>query len=330
MSQASPLERGTPEAQGVASSAISHFIEAVDARNLGLHSFMLLRHGRVVAEAWWRPFAPQLPHILYSLTKSFTSTAAGFAVGEGKLDLDDPVLKFFPGDAPKNPSEHWQAMKVRHLLSMTTGHAEDPGAQVSQYPPSEWLRRIFETPVPYAPGTHFVYNSTASHLVSIIVQKLTGQKLVNFLRDRLFRPLGISRPYWETDPMGANWGGWGLYLRTDEIARFGQTLLQRGVWQGQQVIPAGWVDQATRKQVPNGDDPNSDWAQGYGFQFWMSRYGFRGDGAFGQFCVVLPEEDAALVTTASTPDMQAVLNVAWATLLPGMEPGALGREPGRR
>ncbi len=154
---------------------------------------------------------PELPHILYSLTKSFTSTAAGFAVGEGKLDLDDPVLKFFPG-RPKNPSEHWQAMKVRHLLSMTTGHAEDPGAQVSQYPPSEWLRRIFETTVPYAPGTHFVYNSTASHLVSIIVQKLTGQTLVNYLRDRLFRPLGISRPYWETDPMGANWGGWGLYL----------------------------------------------------------------------------------------------------------------------
>ena len=188
--------------------------------------------------------------------------------------------------------------------------------------------RFFETPLPYAPGTHFVYNSTASHMVSVIVQKLTGQKLVNYLRDRLFRPLGISRPHWETDPLGQNWGGWGLYLRTDEIARFGQTLLQRGMWQGQQVMPAAWVDQATSKQVPNGDDPNSDWAQGYGFQFWMSRHGFRGDGAFGQFCVVLRELDMVLVTTASTPDMQAILNVAWETLLPGMKEGPLPEKKG--
>ncbi len=239
-------------------------------------------------------------------------------ISEGLLSLDDRVISFFPRAVPKNPSEHWRALKVRHLLSMVTGHEEDPGERIGGRPPREWMHALFETDLPYEPGTHFVYNSTASNLVSMIVQKLTGQKIANYLRDRLFRPLDIHRPYWETDPLGHNWGGWGLYLRTDQIARFGQTLLQRGAWHGQQLIPAGWVDQATRKQVSNGDDPNSDWAQGYGFQFWMSRHGYRGDGAFGQFCVVLPEQDAVLVTTASSRSMQGILDVAWRTLLPGL------------
>lgn len=327
MSRKSPFERGTPESQGVATSAVDQFVERVEAERLGLHSFMLLRHGVVVAEAWWRPFSAEVPHILYSLTKSFTSTAAGFAVVEGLLRLDDPVLSYFRQAAPRDPSEHWQAMTIRHLLTMTTGHEADPGEQIGRFPPKEWLRRIFDTPLPYAPGTHFVYNSTASNLVSIIVQKLSGQKLINYLRDRLFRPLDIGRPYWETNPLGHNWGGWGLYLRTDEVARFGQALLQRGKWQGQQVIPAEWVDQATRKQVSNGDDPDSDWAQGYGFQYWMSRHGFRGDGAFGQFCVVLRERELVLVTTAASPDMQAVLNAAWETLLPGLASRPLPENP---
>ncbi len=318
----SPIPRATPESQGVASSAIAAFIDGVEAQRLNLHSFMLLRHGCVVVETWWRPFTADMPHILYSLTKSFTSTAAGFAITEGRLSLDDPVLSFFPRSAPRHPSEHLAALKVRHLLSMVTGHAEDPGMLIMQRPPREWVQAFFEAPLPYAPGAHFVYNSTASHMLSVIIHKVTGQKLINYLRDRLFQPLGIARPYWETDALGHNWGGWGLYLRTDEIARFGQMLLDHGQWQGQQVIPAAWVEMATSKQVPNGDDPNSDWAQGYGFQFWMSRHGFRGDGAFGQFCVVLRDQDLVFVTTAASPDMQAVLNVAWQTILPTLIPVA--------
>ncbi len=190
MSDKSPFERAAPESQGVSPAAVAAFVDRLETQHLGMHSFMLLRHGKVVAEAWWRPFAPDIPHILYSLTKSFTSTAAGFAITEGLLSLDDPVLSFFRRRRAQDPSEHWQAMRVRHLLSMTTGHEADPGEQLGQRPPREWMRALFQTPVPYAPGTHFVYNSTASHLVSIIVQKLTGQKLINYLRDRLFRAAG--------------------------------------------------------------------------------------------------------------------------------------------
>jgi hypothetical protein len=140
---------------------------------------------------------------------------------------------------------------------------------------------------------------------------------------RLFRPLGIRRPYWETDPEGRNMGGWGLFLRTEEIARFGQLLLQRGRWQGQQLVPEAWIAEATRKQADNGSDPNSDWAQGYGFQFWMSRHGYRGDGARGQFCVVLPEQDALFVATASAASMQNVLDAVWSLLLPGVKDAPL-------
>lgn len=318
----SPFPRLAPEARGVSSAAIRAFVDAVEAQKLGLHSFMLLRGGVVLAEAWWRPFAVDIPHIMYSLTKSFTSTAAGLAISEGRFSLDDPVLSFFPRAAPKNASENLAALRVRHLLSMAVGHDADPTGEIMQST-ADFPAAFFAIPIPHPPGTHFVYNSAASHMVSAIVQKVTGQKLIAYLMPRLFRPLGIRRPMWELDRAGRNMGGWGLFLRTEEIARFGQMLLQRGQWQGQQVVPAEWIAEATRKQVSNGDDQNSDWAQGYGFQFWMSRYGYRGDGAYGQFCVVLPDQEAVFVATASAPDMQAILNAAWSTLLPGMKDAPL-------
>lgn len=323
MSKTEFLERMSPESQGIASAAIQAFVDGVNAQHLGLHSLMLLRHGKVVAEGWWRPFTADEPHILYSLTKSFTSTAAGLAMAEGRFGLDDPVLSFFPRDAPREPSAHWRELRVRHLLSMATGHEVEPWRDLDGRSPREWLRYLLRSELKYAPGAHFLYNSLASHIVSLIVQKVTGQKLVNYLRDRLFKPLGIPRPHWETDPLGHNWGGWGLFLRTEEIARFGQMVHDCGRWQGQQLVPAAWLEQATSKQISNGNDPNSDWAQGYGFQYWMSRHGFRGDGAFGQFCCVLRDQKLLLVTTASTPNMQAILDVAWQTLLPGLSDGPL-------
>lgn len=312
------LPRSTPETQGLSSAAVRDFVEAAEQNLQHLHSFMLLRHGIVVAEGWWHPYRPEVPHMLFSLSKSFTSTAVGLAVAEGRLAVDEAVLKFFPAEAPARISQNLAAMQVRHLLSMSTGHDQDTTERSLRR--RNPFKAFLQLPVEHAPGTHFVYNSGASYMLAAIVQKLTGQTLVEYLTPRLFAPLGIEGAVWASHPNGVNFGGWGLNLKTEDIARFGQLYLQKGQWNGQQLIPAAWVEAATSQQVANGDNPASDWNQGYGYQFWRCRHNcYRGDGAFGQYCLVMPEQDAVLVITAGLPDMQAGLNIIWEKLLPAMQ-----------
>jgi hypothetical protein len=314
------LPRSNPEAQGVSSAAILSFIEAADKNINSLHSFMLLRHGQVIAEGWWSPYDAQSPHVMFSLSKSFTSTAIGLAITEGKLSVDDEVLKFFPDDAPAEPSVNLKAMRVRDLLRMNTGQETEP----PRPPDQSWKKAFLHHPVRFKPGTHFLYNTSATYMLAAIVEKTTGMSLLDYLRPRLFEPLGIENPTWEKSPEGITLGGYGLSIRTEDIARFGQLYLQKGKWQGRQLVPAAWVEAATSFQTSNGSNPQSDWDQGYGYQFWRSRHGaYRGDGAFGQYCLVLPQQDAVIAITAGLRDMQAVLNLVWEKLLPGLGTVAL-------
>jgi len=321
--------RSTPEEQGVSSAAILKFLEEVEPRADGLHSFMLLRHGKVVAEGWWAPYAADQPHVLFSLSKSFTSTAVGLAVAEGKLNVFDPVLKFFPDQAPAEPSTNLKAMRVRDLLTMSTGHHQDAIDGFPFNSAEDLVKKFLALPVTHKPGTHFVYNTPATYMLSAIVQKVTGEKLTDYLRPRLFAPLGIAEPRWETSQQGINMGGFGLNLRTEDIARFGQLYLQKGQWQGKQLLPAAWVEEATARQVSNGSDPTSNWDQGYGYQFWRCPLGFyRGDGAFGQYCIVLDQYDAVIAITSGTRDMASVMNMAWKYLVPAFHDGVLPADAG--
>jgi CubicO group peptidase (beta-lactamase class C family) len=320
VAEPSALPRSAAEAQGVRSSAILGFIEAAEKNVDALHSLVVLRHGHVVAEGWWGPYRRDDPHVLFSLSKSFASTGMGLAIAEGRLSLDDTVLSFFPEDAPPAPSENLKAMRVRDLLAMSTGHHADVieafpflDAGISQ------TRAFLALPVAHKPGTLFVYNTPASYMLSAIVQKVSGTPLVDYLRPRLFEPLGIRGAKWDATPKGVSLGGFGLSLTTEDIARFGQLYLQRGEWEGKRVLPAEWVAAASARQASNGSNPASDWDQGYGYQLWRCRHGaYRGDGAFGQYCIVMPEQDAVIAITSGLRDMQAVLNLVWEHLLPGM------------
>jgi len=314
------LPRSSPEAQGVSSADIRAFVEAADKQIDTMHSFMLVRHGHVVAEGWWKPESAEKPHALWSLSKSFTSTAVGMAVADGKLSVDDLVLKFFSDDAPAQPSNYLKAMRVRDLLTMSAGHEKE--AQFTSQEP--WVRSFLANPVPSKPGTRFVYNTPATYMLSAIVQKVTGQSVLEYLRPRLFEPLGIENPNWPSSPQGVTLGGWGLSIRTEDIAKFGQLYLQKGRWNGKQLVPAVWVEQATSKQMSNGSDPDKDWDQGYGFQFWRCRHGaYRGDGKNGQFCIVMQEQDAVVAITADTNDLQGQLNLLWDKLLPAFHAAPL-------
>ncbi len=327
--RASRLQRTSPEAQGIASSAILKFVQVVEEQIHELHSFMLLRHGAVIAEGWWSPYAANRPHMMFSLSKSFTSTAIGLAVTENRLTVDDLVLSFFPDKAPAHVSENLAAMRVRDLLSMSVGHETDTTRVVRNRPHGDWVKGFLEQEVVYQPGTRFLYNSGATFMLSAIITKLTRLKLIDYLTPRLFEPLGIEGATWEESPLGINAGGWGLNIKTEDIARFGQMYLQKGLWNGSRILPEDWIIEATSFQIDNaGTSTNIDWQQGYGYQFWRCRHNaYRGDGAFGQYCIVMPEQDAVLAITSAVTDMQSVLDAVWDHLLPALSGSTLPDNP---
>lgn len=311
------LPRSTPEREGISSVDILDFVDALDRQIDTMNSFILVRHGSVVAEGWWGPYDAATPHILYSLSKSFTSAAVGLAIAEGKMSLDDEVIKFFPDDVPAEQSPNLKAMRVRDLLRMATGHQTEAPVLTQSAP---WTRTFLTHPVPFKPGTHFLYNSPATYMLSAIVQKVTGMTVLDYLKPRLFEPLGIDNPSWVANQQGITAGAYGLSLRTEDIARFGQLYLQKGKWKGKQLIPSEWIEESTVRQTSNGSSPNSDWDQGYGYQFWRSRHNtYRGDGAFGQYCLIIPELDAVVAVTSGVRDMQSIMNLVWDKLLPAMK-----------
>ncbi len=324
-----PLPRSVPAVEGVDSAGIVRFLETMEARGFELHSFMLLRHGKVVAETWWTPYAPDIPHGLYSLSKSFASTAVGLAVAEGRLTLDDKVISFFPESLPPQVSDHLAAMRVRDLLCMAAGHEKDP--QDEMVKSDDWVRAFLAQPLVRAPGTQFVYSSAATYMCSAIVQKVTGMTVLAYLRPRLFEPLGITGMTWDTCPRGINTGGWGLSVPTEGLAKFGQLYLQKGQWQGRQILPAAWVAEATSFQIQQPAKAGStlqreddDKRQGYGYQFWRCRHNaVRGDGAFGQLIVMMPDQDAVVVMTSESRDMMEQLGLVWDHLLPALQGTAL-------
>lgn len=212
-------------------------------------------------------------------------------------------------------------MRVRDLLSMTTGHEKDTTSAFRNPDNKDWVKAFLAQPVTRQPGTHFVYNSGATYMLSAILHKLTGQTLLDYLTPRLFEPLGITDMDWEVDPAGINVGGWGLRLKTEDIAKFGQLYLQEGKWNEKQIIPANWVKEATLAHIlqPGKDEDRdkSDWLQGYGYQFWRCRNNaYRGDGAYGQYCVVIPEKQMVVAITSETPDLQIILDHVWEHLIP--------------
>lgn len=326
------LPRSSPETEGVSAEGISNFIDAISKSKHEFHSFMILRHGKVVSEGWWNPYRSDLKHTLYSTSKSFTATAIGFAISEGKLTVNDKVISFFPEDLPAQISPNLAELSVKDLLSMSVGHEKEPSNIIATS--DNWVKDFLNTPIKYQPGTKFLYNSPATYMLSAIVQKVTKQKVIDYLKPRLFDPLGISGIDWEVDPKGINTGGWGLRLKTEDMAKFGQLFLQKGKWNGKQILPASWVEEASTMKIMQ--DPNatqarkdsSDWLQGYGYQMWRCRNnGYRADGANGQFIIVLPEKDAVIAITAEAPDMQGEINLIWKYLLPAFQDKKLPSNP---
>ena len=300
----------TPEEGGLSSRALLDFLDAAESAGIELHSVMVVKRGKLAASMHFAPHTPKTPHICYSMSKPFTSMAAGFAVSEGLLSLDDRVIDVLADKAPEAPDPWLSQVTLRHLLCMGSGlsqksdnleHIFHPDAK----PEEDWAKAALACGCDAEPGSIFRYNSHGSYLISCMVQKAAGMNIRDYLIPRLFEPLGIEPPRWDMSSQGICCGGWGMYLPCEDMAKFGVCLLHKGMWNGRQVIPADWLEAASQAHIRTDSVPrHREWAQGYGYHLWVSTGGrFRGDGSEGQFCIVSPKQDMIIAATARTENL---------------------------
>jgi CubicO group peptidase (beta-lactamase class C family) len=316
------LQRSTPEEQGVPSATIAGFFEKIREKGYDVHGLMMLRHGKVIAEHWWAPYAPQYQHAMYSATKTFTGTAVGFAVSEGLLNIEDKVISFFPDMLPDTISPQLAALSVKHLLTMSVGHASTSYAGSGNNQVRSFLAKGFA----HEPGTTFAYNITASHMLSHIITKVSGVSIYEYLKPRLLDPLGIEDVVWEMDNDGYNMGNGGSHMKTSDLAKMGLFLINKGKWNGQQLLDPAWIEAATTPHVfqhpertpEENENAADDGSQGYGYQIWMGRnHSYRAIGGQNQLIMVIPEYDFILVCHSSIGD-EAGFNKLIYDMLPSM------------
>ena len=310
--------------------AMDAFFKGAEQEKKDVHSVMIVKDGQVIYSRWQSQGSEKVPHVLHSVSKTFTATAVGLAIADGKMALTDKVIKYFPDKLPAQVSDNLKAMTVRDLLTMSCGHDTEPSFRGLD---QDWVTAFLAHPVVHKPGEFYLYNSLGTYMLSAIVQQVTGQKVLDYLTPRLFEPLHIDKPRWEESPQGINAGGWGLWLKTEDLAKMGQLLLQKGEWNGKQLIPAEWVAEMSKKQVESINPgtrieeaeakgmtkETSDWMQGYGYQMWRCRPGcFRADGARGQYIIVVPDKNAVIAITSDVEDLQGELNLVWNHILPAL------------
>lgn len=306
-----PLPRAaSPEEAGVSSAEILRFVEDLKESGIENHSYMVLRGGRVAAEAFHDPFAPDIPHPMYSVSKTVTAIAVGFAIEEGLFTLSTRLLDLFPEYMPKSPDDPLWELTVFHLVAMQSGKEAnflDPKEK------GDWVARFFASGWEGRPG-RWKYVNENIYMLCAAIHRVTGASVTQFLTPRLYRPLGITPPFWETDENGVEAGGWGLWLKTEDLAKIMLCYAQSGVYNGKQVIPAFWAKSAPQKQTDNSSSKGTDTSAGYGFGLWRCRgeeHAYRADGLFSQFGIVFEDYDAVLVLTNAALDEQAVLDCIW-------------------
>ena len=313
------MDTSSPSEQGVRPDGIAAFLDAIerDAR-IEPHGLIVQRHGRRIVEGYWAPHTADRIRLVYSLSKSFTGTALGLELSEGRLSLDDLVSDHLPELFDAETPAALRRLRVRHIASMASGHGAETLLDAVVADPDDPVRGFLTLAPDAEPGTLFAYNQPPVLTLARILQRLSGERLVDYLRPRVLDPIGAGDLRWRQLPAGFDMGFSGVFTGLDTVARLGQLYLDDGRWEGRQVLPAGWVADASSVQTPNGSWDQVDWQQGYGFQFWMSRHGYRGDGAFGQFMVILPEHDTVVAMFSCTDEMQTVLDAMWEHLLPAI------------
>lgn len=328
----SVFERVPPEQCGITSASVLNLVDTLSVRKINIHSLMVLRHGKAAVSLWWKPYSPELPHQQYSFSKSVVSLAVGLAEAEGLISLDDRIAGFFPRRITAEADPRIYSVTIEHLLTMTSGAVQQNETGVPRY--TDWVEWFLNTPLSSFPGDSFVYNSMNTYMLSAILSKITGCGLVDYLMPRLFEPLGIERPEWDKCPVGIECGGWGLYLKTEDMAKICQLCLDDGVWEGRRILPKQWAARAGACSVASDSDSKlSDSihrTSGYGYQFWRNGDGtsWRADGMFGQYGLIMPEKDMVIVTTGGHASQMELLEALYDVFIPHVDDIPEGTIPG--
>ena len=318
------FQDASPESLGISSEGILRFLDRMEEKNIELHSFMVVRHGKCAAKGWWKPYAPELAHPLYSFGKTLTATAIGFARQEKILSLEERLVDLFPELLPKEPSENLQKVTLWHLLTMSCGHE----TEIDMESP-DWIREFLQHPFLHEPGTFYKYNTAGTNMLAAVLKRKTGCDVTEFLKPRLLEPLGITSLTCSKcpGPEAVEMAGGGMRMTTEDMARFIYFVLNRGRWEGRQLLEEEWFNLACTKQIETAGDAEGhvkEWAYGYGFQCWMCRTpgSFRADGAFGQFGVVLPDKDLFVILTTGTYQTQDELDGIFEEIVPTLTDSA--------
>ena len=298
-----PLPRSTPESEGVPSEAVESFFRDIEAQadSVACHAITVLRHGKVIAEGAYAPYRLDVPHMLYSMSKSITGLAVGMAIDEGYLDINERIIDIFPEYVTSSNAKALKSHTVWNLLTMSTGaRFNEVGSGLDE----NWLKMYMQSTPKFEAGSAFDYNSLNSYVLAAAVVKRTGMSLTEFLTPRLYEPLGIRYHEWETCPKGIEKGGWGLSLTVEDAAKLGQLCLNRGRWNGEPIVSEKWIDAATSVQIQT---PNGEMKHGYGYQIWMSdeEGAFQFNGAFGQYVLVFPKYDAVIAMYSGSASLFA-------------------------
>ena len=314
----------SPESAGISSGILLRMMRKLNGLEY-VNSVIIQRHGRSVLEAWQEPYRRETPHQLFSLSKSFTSCAVGLAQAEGRLKITDRLASFFPEYDGCITDPRMRDVTLKDLLTMRSGHLAC--ATKYMFRQTDYVKAYLSSPLDTEPGTRFTYNSGATYMLSAVIRQVTGENVREYLMPRLFEPLEISPGIWECCPRGIDLGGWGLSLTTGDLAKFAQLLLRHGEWNGRQLLPTDYLAEATRKHADNSMNDKPDWKLGYGYQFWISQHGYRGDGAGGQLALVVEEKDLCIAATSCLTDMQNLLDVFWTELIPHLKDEPLPENP---
>ena len=306
----------TPEAQGMDTEKLAQMLDMVTQQNLNLHSLLIIRNGYIVSEHYFHYYYPQEKHVQFSCTKSFIATLVGIAREQGKLDINRPVLDFFPEHTFEHRDALKEAMTVEDLLTMRSGLDWREGDPIYQamYRSRDWVQFVLNTPMATQPGTQFNYCSGCSHLLSAIIQPTTGQNTQDFAQKVLFDPLGITDLRWERDTQGITLGGWGLELTSRDMAKLGYLYLHNGIWDGQRIVSADWIATATQQHTA------TDGKLGYGYQWWTyPLFGaYSALGRAGQTIFVVPDLNLIIVTTADLNGHDEIFNLIEMYIVPAV------------
>lgn len=317
-SSAEAWQTSTPEEQGMDSQRLTQMLAVIEGQQLNLHSLLIVRNGYLVSETYFGSYGQDTRHELYSCTKSFTSTLIGIALDKGYIDRTDRrVVDFFPEHTFANLDEQKGTMTLEDLLTMRSGldWQEGDPAYGAMYRSRDWVQFVLDMPMTGPPGIGFNYCSGCSHILSAILEQTTDMNPRDFAEQYLFQPLGISNVQWDTDAAGIPIGGWGLQMTPRDMAKLGYLYLQEGQWDGQQIISAEWVENATRNHTETGDN------LGYGYQWWTypSLEGYTALGRYGQTIFVIPWADLVIVTTAQIEDHDEIFQLIEEYILPAAQ-----------